>query len=109
MSVAVRGQNVRATIVTEDPAAAQRFSRGLDGLHRTLLDQGFADAQLTVQQVSRGADNAATRDAPREGSHGNPQSRGEGRERQPSARQQREAPLTDDRSNRRSSRSRTER
>jgi hypothetical protein len=53
LRVTVRGQNVRATILADDPVAAERFSRGLDGLQRALLDRGFSEARLNVQQTAR--------------------------------------------------------
>jgi hypothetical protein len=108
LRVAVRGQNVRATILADDPVAAERFSRGLDGLQRALLDRGFAEARLNVQQTAR-SEGSAFGNVPRDGNQGDSQPRGEGRDRYASSRQERESASPEDRPDRRSSRQRTER
>ncbi|KPJ95500.1 MAG: hypothetical protein AMS18_02730 [Gemmatimonas sp. SG8_17] len=56
--VAVRGQDVRATIVSGDPAIAERLETRLGELHRALDQHGFRDAQLNVQHVRRTEDAA---------------------------------------------------
>jgi hypothetical protein len=108
LRVAVRGQNVRATILADDPVAAERFSRGLDGLQRALLDRGFSEARLNVQQTAR-SEGSAFGNVPRDGNQGDSQPRGEGRDRYSSTRQERESASPEDRPDRRSSRQRTER
>lgn len=44
----VHGQAVRATIVTDDAATAQRMEAALADLHRSLGEHGFTDAQVTI-------------------------------------------------------------
>ncbi|MFZ5624821.1 MAG: flagellar hook-length control protein FliK, partial [Gemmatimonadota bacterium] len=44
----VHGQAVRATIVTDDAATAQRMEAALTDLHRSLGEHGFTDAQVTI-------------------------------------------------------------
>ena len=65
LRVAVRGQNVRATILSDDPGAAERFSRGLGDLQRALLERGFSEARLNVQHTAR-SEGPASGNAPRE-------------------------------------------
>jgi len=108
LRVAVRGQNVRATILADDPVSAERFSRGLDGLQRALVERGFADARLTVQQTAR-SENPAYGNQPRDHQSNDSGSRGESRERQAPSRHERESASTEDRQDRRSSRQRSER
>ena len=108
LRVAVRGQNVRATILADDQVAAERFSRGLDGLQRALLDRGFSEARLNVQQTAR-SEGSAFGNVPRDGNQGDSQPRGEGRDRYSSSRQEREPASPEDRPDRRPSRQRTER
>ncbi len=108
LRVAVRGQNVRATILSDDPVSAERFARGLDGLQRALLDRGFSEARLNVQQTPR-SEGPASGYVPRDGNQGESQPRGESRDRYPSSRQEREPASPEDRPDRRPSRQRTER
>lgn len=108
LRVAVRGQNVRATILADDPVAAERLSRGIDGLQRALLERGFSEARLNVQQTAR-SEGSAFGNVPRDGNQGDSQPRGEGRDRYASTRQERESASPEDRPDRRSSRQRTER
>ena len=107
LRVAVRGQNVRATILADDPVAAERFARGLGGLQRTLLDRGFSEAHLNVQQIAR-SEGPASGNVQRDGNQGDSQPRGESRDRY-LPRQERESAFTEDRPDRRPSRQRTER
>ncbi len=108
LRVAVRGPNVRATILADDPVAAERFSRGLDGLQRALLDRGFSDARLSVQQTAR-SEGSAPGNLPRDGGQGDAPPRGEGRDRQSPSRQERHSASPEERPDRRPSRQRTER
>lgn len=108
LRVAVRGQNVRATILADDPISAERFSRGLDGLQRALLERGFSEARLNVQQTAR-SEGSAFGNAQRDGNQGESQPRGESRDRYSSSRQERESASPEDRPDRRQSRQRTER
>ena len=108
LRVSVRGQNVRATILADDPVTAERFSRGLDGLQRALLDRGFSEARLNVQQTAR-SEGRASGNVPRDGDQGDSQPRGESRDRYSSSRQERESAFPEDRPDRRQSRQRTER
>ena len=108
LRVAVRGQNVRATILSDDPVAAARFSRGLGDLQRALLERGFSEARLNVQHMVRSEDPASG-NAPRDDTHADDHPRGEGRDRNPSSRQERESASTEDRPNWRSPRPRAER
>jgi hypothetical protein len=106
LRVAVRGQSVRATILSDDPGMAERFSRGLGDLQRALLERGFSEARLNVQHTARN-EGPASGNVPRD--HTDEDSRPQGRDRHPSARQERESASTDDRPNRRPSRPRAER
>ncbi len=66
LRVSVRGAEVHARIVTSDPAAAQRMSRGLSELRHTLAQRGFTEARVTVQQsapAESGAESARREDA----------------------------------------------
>ena len=108
LRVAVRGQSVRATILADDPVAAERFARGLGGLQRSLLDQGFSEARLNVQQIVR-SEVPTSGNVPRDGNPGDSPPRGEDRDRHPSSRQERESASPQDRPDRRPSRQRTER
>jgi hypothetical protein len=108
LRVAVRGQNVRATILADDPVAAERFSRGLDGLQRALLDRGFTEARLNVQQTAR-SEGSTSGNVPRDGNQGDSQPRGESRDRYSPPRQDRESASPEERPDRRPSRQRTER
>ncbi len=58
LRVALRGQSVRATIVSNDPATAERINAGVPELQRALDKQGFRDPQIAVQQT-RGSEGAA--------------------------------------------------
>jgi len=49
LRVALRGDSVRATIVSGDPAIAERIGSGISELQRVLDKQGFRDPQITVQ------------------------------------------------------------
>ena len=49
LRVAVRGQTVRATIVSSDQAAADRIGAGVNELQQALDKHGFKEAQITVQ------------------------------------------------------------
>jgi hypothetical protein len=108
LRVAVRGQNVRATILADDPVSAERFARGVDGLQRALLDRGFAEARVNVQQTAR-SEGSASGNSPRDGNQGDSQPRGEGRDRYSSSRQERDSASPEDRPDRRPSRQRAER
>jgi hypothetical protein len=108
LRVAVRGQNVRATILADDPVTAERFSRGLGDLQRALLERGFSEARLNVQHTAR-SEGPASGNAPRDDTHGDDHPRGEGRDRYSSSRQERESASSEDRPDRRPSRQRTER
>jgi hypothetical protein len=55
LRVALRGESLRATIVSGDPATAERIGAGVSELQRALDKQGFRDPQITVQQA-RGPD-----------------------------------------------------
>jgi hypothetical protein len=59
LRVALRGQSVRATIVSADPATVERIGAGVPELQRVLDRQGFRDPQITVQQ-SRPVDESAS-------------------------------------------------
>src|SRR5262249_40106126 len=65
LRVAVRGRDVRATIVADDPATARRLAEGLGGLRQALGERGFGRTEVAVQTsgVTRGE---ATRDAERD-------------------------------------------
>lgn len=58
LRVAVRGQSVRATIITGDPAAAQRLGTEVTELQQALDKQGFRESQISVQHMQRAADSA---------------------------------------------------
>ena len=108
LRVAVRGQNVRATILSDDPVAAERLSRGLGDLQRALLERGFPEARLNVQHAVRSEGPASGAPA-REDARDDPHPRGESRDRNPSSRQERESTSTEEHPRRRPSRPRTER
>jgi len=108
LRVAVRGQNVRATILSDDAGAAQRFSRGLGDLQRALHERGFSEARLNVQYTAR-SEGPASGNAPRDDTRGDSDSRGQGRDRHPSSRQERESGSTEEHPPRRASRPRPER
>jgi hypothetical protein len=108
LRVAVRGQNVRATILSQDPVTAERLSRGLGELQRALVERGFSEARLNVQHAARNEGPASGAPA-REDARGDQQPRGGGRDRNSSSRQQRESSSTDENLRRRPSRPRTER
>jgi len=57
--VAVRGQDVRATIVADDPVLARRLEDGLSGLKQALGDRGFERAQVVVQSTTGSRHDAA--------------------------------------------------
>ena len=108
LRVAVRGQNVRATILSDDPVTAERLARGLGDLQRSLLERGFPGARLNVQHAVRSEGPASGAPA-REDAREDPHPRGEGRDRNPSSRQERESTSTEEQPRRRPSRPRTER
>jgi hypothetical protein len=56
LRVAVRGRDVRATIVADDPALANKLEASLGNLRQALGERGFDRAQLLVQSAD------ATRD-----------------------------------------------
>jgi hypothetical protein len=47
--VAVRGEQVRATILPPDAASARQLEQRMDELQAALVRQGFTDAKVTVQ------------------------------------------------------------
>lgn len=108
LRVAVRGQNVRATILSDDPVTVERLARGLGDLQRSLLERGFPEARLNVQHAVRSEAPASGAPA-REHAREDPHPRGEGRDRNPSSRQERESTSTEEQPRRRPSRPRTER
>jgi hypothetical protein len=56
LRVAVRGQAVRATIVSENETVARRLEAHIGELQQTLDHQGFRESQIAVQHVRRGAE-----------------------------------------------------
>jgi hypothetical protein len=69
--VAVRGHTIHATILSADPAAAQRMSDQLGALRQSLESHGFPDARLAIHYLGAGDGTSApgTRDRePRPGS-----------------------------------------
>jgi hypothetical protein len=69
LRVALRGQSVRATIVSGDQATAERLGARVSELQHTLDKQGFKDPQITVQQAraSEEAGNVAIASTVRSG------------------------------------------
>lgn len=57
LRVALRGTEVRATIIPADGVAAVRLEAGLRELQHHLVDRGFSDAQITVQAPRGGSDS----------------------------------------------------
>jgi hypothetical protein len=51
LRLSVRGQTLHATIVSSDDDAVRRWSGDLDALHRSLANQGFSDARVTVRKT----------------------------------------------------------
>lgn len=75
LRVAVRGQSVRATIVSEDHAMADRLSRNIDELHHALRGRGFSEASVSIQ---RGQQQTPDRSPHEAGSHRESEGREEG-------------------------------
>jgi hypothetical protein len=65
LRVAVRGRDVRATIVADDPALARRLEEGLGGLRQALGERGFGRAEVAVQTPGAARSETA-RDAERD-------------------------------------------
>jgi hypothetical protein len=50
LRVAVRGQSVHATIISEDSTLADRLGRNVEELHQALRERGFSEATVSVQR-----------------------------------------------------------
>jgi hypothetical protein len=74
LRVAVRGQAVRATIVSDDATVARQLRADMGELQQALDQQGFRDAQVSVQHARRGADvmGIAVASAARAGTESSP-------------------------------------
>ena len=53
LRVAVRGQSVQATIVSEDHAMADRLGRNIDELHHALRARGFSEANVSIHRAQQ--------------------------------------------------------
>jgi len=53
LRVAVRGETVRATIVSDDRAMTDRLGSNIDELHQALRQRGFSDANVSVERPER--------------------------------------------------------
>lgn len=74
LRVAVRGRDVRATIVADDPAVAKRLEDGLGTLRQALGDRGFDRATVAVQSTTTARDNAGNNGNARDGQNSRRQS-----------------------------------
>ncbi len=64
MRLAVRGQALHATIVSSDRDAVRRWNNDLGDLHRSLLTQGFVEANVTVRHAQPPDSAPASRRGP---------------------------------------------
>jgi hypothetical protein len=87
--LALRGDTLRATIVSAEPALRERLEPRLDSLRRTLVEHGFEPAALSVRSAAGHDDGAraASRDQTPGRDAGDPRGRDArgGRERRDSA------------------------
>lgn len=61
MRLAVRGRALHATIVSSDTDSVRRWNDDIESLHRSLLNQGFAEARVTVRQTEPSDPTRSTR------------------------------------------------
>ncbi len=87
LRVAMRGEQVHATLVANDGTTVENWTAGLDQLRRALGERGFAEPRLAIQQAIRTdvtdthAPERGEQRAPREGQR-DPHSGGTSRESQ---------------------------
>ena len=58
LRVAVRGSDLRATIVADDPALARRLEEGIGNLRQALGERGFERTSVVVQSTTTARGNA---------------------------------------------------
>ena len=55
LRVAVRGQSVQATIMSDSPAMTHQLGDNIDQLHHSLRERGFSESNITIQTVQEQA------------------------------------------------------